>query len=345
MHLNQLLAAAFFTFVFASCNDNNSAESTDAGTDTAASQAASAAKPVIFDTDMGPDYDDVGAIAMLHAFADEGSTDILATIASTKYDGVAEVLNAFNTYFNRPEIPVGVPKGKASELRDFQHWSDTVRKNYPHALKSNNEAEDAVKLYRRILAQQPDTSVTIITVGFLTNIANLLQSKADSISPLDGKALVNKKVKELVSMAGRFPEGSEFNIHIDAPSSRYAYENFPRPVIFSGFEIGKDIKTGIPLIRDSIISNSPVKDVFRISIPMAKEDSAGRMSWDETAVLVGVKRFEPYYTLKPGTIIIDEKGYNKWSNEGNQHHHLVAKSSPAEVQSVINRLIMHQPEK
>ena len=58
--------------------------------------------PVIFDSNMGPDYDDVGAITMLHAFADSGKIKILATIASTKYDGVAGVLNVMNTYFNRP---------------------------------------------------------------------------------------------------------------------------------------------------------------------------------------------------------------------------------------------------
>jgi pyrimidine-specific ribonucleoside hydrolase len=38
---------------------------------------------VIFDPDMGPDYDDVGAITLLHAFADGGKANILATIAST----------------------------------------------------------------------------------------------------------------------------------------------------------------------------------------------------------------------------------------------------------------------
>ncbi|MBL7699751.1 MAG: nucleoside hydrolase [Chitinophagaceae bacterium] len=292
---------------------------------------------------MGPDYDDVGAIAMLHAFADEGSANILATIASTKYDGVAAVLDVFNTYFNRPDVPVGVPTGKASMLRDEQHWSDTVRKNYPHDIKSNKDAADAVQLYRRILSQQPDTSVTIITVGFLTNISNLLKSPADSIAPLTGKELVEKKVNKMVSMAGGFPEGDEFNVKIDAPASIYAFENFGRPIVFSGFEIGKDIKTGIPLISDSTIRNSPVKDVFRISIPKSAEDSAGRMSWDETAVLAGVKGHEPYYDLKVGEIVIDSKGRNKWSTAKNRHHYLVVKSQPSEVQNVINRLIMHQP--
>src|SRR6266446_1333672 len=40
---------------------------------------------IIFDSDMGPDYDDVGAITLLHAFADSGYINILATVASTKY--------------------------------------------------------------------------------------------------------------------------------------------------------------------------------------------------------------------------------------------------------------------
>src|SRR5687768_4043322 len=81
--------------------------------------------PIIFDSDMGPDYDDVGAITLLHAFADSGYAKILATIASTKYEGVAAVFNVFNTYFKRPAIAIGVPTGKALEIKDNQHWTDT----------------------------------------------------------------------------------------------------------------------------------------------------------------------------------------------------------------------------
>ena len=339
--VNQRLSIVVAIFIlFSSCNENAPEKEP-----TPAVSSTKHPEPVIFDSDMGPDYDDVGAITMLHAFADEGAATILATIASTKYQGVAEVFDVFNTYFNRPDIPVGVPVQQASVLRDNQHWSDSVRKNYPHSIKNNSDAEDAVELYRKILVAQPDTSVTIITVGFLTNISNLLKSPPDKYSTLNGKDLVSKKVKKLVSMAGRFPEGSEFNIKIDAPASQFAYENCTRPVVFSGFEIGEKIKTGIPLISNSSIRNSPVKDVFRICIPMAKEDSAGRMSWDETAVLVGVKGYVPYYTLNEGMITIDNEGYNKWDSSNRKHAHLVAKSSPGEVQELINRLIMHQPTK
>src|ERR1700740_712804 len=107
---------------------------------------------IIFDSDMGPDYDDVGAITILHALADKGEAKILATMASTNYEGVAGVLNVFNTYFNRPNLPVGVPKGNALNLRDFQHWTDTLLAKYPHDIKTNSDAADAVTLYRKILA-------------------------------------------------------------------------------------------------------------------------------------------------------------------------------------------------
>jgi pyrimidine-specific ribonucleoside hydrolase len=302
--------------------------------------------PVIFDTDMGPDYDDVGAIALLHAFADKGEAKILATIASTNYVNVGPVLSVLNTYFKRPEIPVGVSKGFAVNLRDWQHWSDTLVVNYPHTIKSNNETEDAVALYRKILAVQPDNSVTIITVGFFTNLSALLQSAPDKYSTLSGQELVKKKVKQLVSMAGGFPSGNEFNVNKDIAASRYVAVNWPTNILFSGFEIGKKIKCGLPLIHNDAIHNSPVKDVFRISIPMAAEDKDGRMSWDETAVLVAVRGYSDYYTIQRGIIYVDEKdGSNTWKDDANGNHaHLIEKAPVEEVRNLIDTLIMHQPK-
>lgn len=299
--------------------------------------------PVIFDSDMGPDYDDVGAIAILHAFADSGKVKILATMASTKYDGVAAVFNVFNTYFNRPNLPIGVPKGEALTLRDWQHWSDTVIANYPHHIRHNDEVADAVALYRQLLATQSDTSVTIITVGFFTNLANLLRSDADRYSALTGEALVRKKVKQLVSMAGSFPSGKEFNVEKDAAASQWVFERWPSPILFSGFEIGRKIKTGLPLVQNKAISKSPVKDVFRISLPLAKEDSAGRMSWDETAVLVAVNGYAPSYTLHRGTMTVSPDGRNAWQDGAGSHAYIVEKLSPDVMQDQINRMMMHQP--
>jgi inosine-uridine nucleoside N-ribohydrolase len=302
-------------------------------------------KPVriIFDTDMGPDYDDVGAITMLHAFADNGEAEILATIASTKYEGVGSVLNVLNTYFGRPELPIGVPKGKAVELKDFQHWTDTIIARYPHQVRSNMDIPDAVSLYRKILSRQPDHSVTIITVGFLTNIANLLQSTGDEYSSLNGEELVRKKVLRLVSMAGRFPSGSEFNVREDAASAQYAFGYFPGPVVYSGVEIGVKIKSGLPLIHNDAIQHSPVKDVFQIGISMAPGDSEGRMSWDQTAVLIGVRGHKDWYDIREGKITVDDDGSNRWIENVTGQYYLTEKAPIAEVAAIINQMMMHQP--
>ena len=300
---------------------------------------------IIFDSDMGPDYDDVGAIAILHALADKGETNILATVASTKYEGVAGVLNVFNTYFNRPNIPIGVPKGNALELRDWQHWTDTILAKYPHQIKTNAEVPDAVDVYRKVLASQPNHSVTIVTIGFLTNLSNLLNSKADKYSPLNGKQLVKKKVKLLVSMGGKFPSGYEFNVMKDAAASQNVYTNWPTQIIFSGFEIGDRILAGLRLIHNETIKNDPVKDAFRVSMPLAKEDSLGRKSWDETAVLIAIRGYQPRYKLIKGRIKVADDGKNIWDYKGQGQAYVRDHMYPEGIVDLINELIMHQPVK
>src|SRR5207342_1899211 len=99
------------------------------------------------------------------------------------------------------------------------------------------------------------------------------------------------------------------------------------------------------LIHNNGIRESPVKDVFAICIPLAEEDSAGRMSWDETAVFVAVKGWQNYYDLETGKCKIYPNGVNEWEHTGISEAHLVEKMSPEQIELIINRLIMHQPAK
>lgn len=297
---------------------------------------------IIFDSDFGPDYDDVGALTILHALADSGKAEILATMASNRYKLVAPAMEVLNNFYGRPEIPIGAPKNGGVNISCWQHWTDSLVAKYPHKLDSTSQALDAVALYRKILASQPDTSVVIVTVGFLTNMRDLLMSKPDSNSALDGKGLVLKKVRRLVSMAGRFPEGSEFNVQKDSLASKYTFENWPSPVVFSGFEIGSRIFTGRQLVNSDV--HSPAKDVFRISMPMAAEDKNGRMSWDETAVITAVLGVDAGFSLRQGWISVDSSGYNHWKDDpkGN-HSRLEFKKTPEEVGAFMEKYMMHQP--
>lgn len=302
--------------------------------------------PVIFDTDIGPDYDDVGAIALLHALADSNECKILATVASNKHRRIAAVLDIFNTYFKRHDIPVAIVKGPGVDMGAHQKWDSAIENKYPHKIRSNDEVEDAVPLYRRILAAQPDQSVTIVTVGFLTNMANLLNSVPDQYSPLDGKALVKKKVRQLVCMAGRFDHEmgkfKEFNVVKDSVSSKIVFDHWNTPIIFSGFEIGAKIFTGLPLIQSSV-QNSPVKEVYQISIPKDPQDKNGRMSWDQTAVLIAIRGYERYFHGTEGRIISMQDGSNKWDYNGKGHVFIKEKIPFGQLQSLIDQLMLHQP--
>lgn len=298
---------------------------------------------IFFDSDLGPDYDDVGALAFLHAMADSGKVEILATVASNKNELVAPSIDVINTYFGRSGLPVGAPKTNGVDLGSSQHWADSIVAKYPHKIKSTSESPDAVTLYRQLLSKQPDHSVTIVTVGFLTNLNNLMKSKGDSISPLTGMELLTNKVKRLVSMAGMFPGGREFNVFMDSTASKYVYENWPGEVIFSGFEIGSKIHTGLRLIH-SDIKNSPVKDVFRISIPLSPEDKDGRMSWDETAVMIAVYGTDGYFDTVRGKIIVNENGSNSWVNSDDGKQFYVKEKMPfSQITTFIEDRMMHQP--
>ncbi|RFZ93994.1 nucleoside hydrolase [Mucilaginibacter conchicola] len=325
---NSLLITLFAALLYSSC--------------TSSKPETAKAVNIIFDTDMGPDYDDVGAITLLHKYAADGRANILATMASTKYERVGPVLSVLNTYFGKPDIPIGVPREDASPLGDWQHWSDTLVAKYPHKLKSNTEAAEVISLYRQILAKQPDSSVTIVTVGFFNNIANLLKSQPDQYSPLNGEQLVENKVAKLVSMAGKFPQGREFNVDEQPAASKYVFDNWKKPIYFTGYEIGAQIFTGLPLVQNKEIKNSPVQDVFRISIPMAKEDVKGRMSWDQTAVLLAVEGPKTYWRLQQGTIKVTADGENSWENSpAGKHFYLVPVTPPQQVQDHINDLMLY----
>lgn len=302
---------------------------------------------VIFDTDMGPDYDDVGAIAVLHALADRGELDILATVASDAHPDIAPTIEVFNRYFNKPHIPIGqANKQLAPNFTAKTNWNDALIQKFAPEVK-NKTYKPAAEVYREVLAKQPDNSVTIITVGFMTNLAELLKSPADQYSKLSGMDLVKKKVKNWVSMAGGFPQGREFNVFKDASSSFYVFNHFPRPILFTGVELGNKIKTGA-MIAAKNDQSSPVSMGYQLNLPhyLDKPEKA-RSSWDQTAVLLAARNPADYFYLSGnGTFKVEEDGSNTWIPDEKGLHRFIFHKYPYEkLEEVIDELMMHQPKK
>lgn len=303
--------------------------------------------PIIFDTDIGPDFDDVGAMALLHAFADKGEAKLLATISCNTFVTTVPTLSVLNNYFHRPHLPIGVTAGDFPSKECGEKWAEHIIAKYSHNIRSTAEAQDALALYRKILVSQPDNSVTIVSVGFFTNLANLLNSAPDDYSSMTGYELVKKKVKHLVSMAasvGKDGKGAnEFNVVVDAKASQKVFNEWPTPIILSGFHIGEKVMTGIPLINDATITNSPVKDAYDVALKKNNQ-TQGRCSWDQTAVYVAVRGIEPLFTSRKISFDIKDDGKSV-PVAGKKYTWLEFKQTPEQVAKAIEELMHHQPGK
>jgi inosine-uridine nucleoside N-ribohydrolase len=305
----------------------------------------SSEKLVILDTDIGSDYDDVGALAILHALADKEEAKILATISSNRYKNSVPCIEIINTYYHRSSIPIAKPS-KGLDIQDprflgkIDYWAEKLPAEYSHKFASSMNAPDAVPLYRKILSEQLDSSVTIISIGFFTNLAALLESCPDQWSSLNGKDLVAKKVKKLVSMAGSFPLGKEFNVYSDVQASKIVFEKWPTPLLLCGFEIGNSIYTGKAL-QNSRMKNNPVKEVYSICM---KTDMQGRPSWDPITILFAVRDSKKYFDTEKGEMLVFDDGRDQWIQDPlGPHERILMKKSPKKLRKILENLMIHLP--
>jgi hypothetical protein len=131
---------------------------------------------IIFDTDITGDVDDVLALAMCHTLAGRGACDLLGVTISKHHPLTASFVDAQNTFHGRPDLPIGVTRDPMAQSRESRYLQLAESPHYPHDLRHNSQAEDAVQLLRKLLASQTNHSVIIVSVGIASNLANLLSS-------------------------------------------------------------------------------------------------------------------------------------------------------------------------
>ena len=310
-----------------------------------ASLSAQEAAPVkvLFDTDMDTDCDDAGALAMLHAFADRGEVEILATTVSSRYRWSAPTVDAINTYYGRPDLPIGVPKGDGATLDRQYRYPEQVAKAFPHDLPSNEEAPSAVDVYRRVLAAAPDDSVVLVTVGYLTNVRDFLASEPDEHSPLSGIDLARRKVKRWVCMGGRYPHeldpGQWGNFKPDAAAAVWAARVWPGHVVFSG--LGTEVLTGAGLAATP--EANPVRRAYELYLG---DLATQRPSWDQTALLYAVRGTAGLFEIeRQGYNHLFSEGTNVWRLAPDDPRHILLRrtATPEHLANVIEALMVQPP--
>jgi hypothetical protein len=294
--------------------------------------SALAAEPVrlIFDTDICGDCDDVLALGMIHALQTRGACKLVAVTVSVDNDLAGPFVDAVNTFYGRGEVPIGVVgKGGVAEPSKYlglvQEKDGDGRYRYSHRLLSGKDAPPATAVLRKTLAAQPDGSVVIAQVGFSTNLARLLETGPDEYSPMMGRELVRTRVRLLSLMAGAFRpiEGNakyrEYNVVKDVPSCRKLAEEWPTPMVFSGFEIGIALPyPAVSIERDyGYVARHPLAEAYiRYNPP-----PHNRPTWDLTSVLHAVLGDRGYFDVSPrGRVVVESDGSTRFEETAEGRH-------------------------
>ena len=304
-------------------------------------QAAAPPPNIIFDTDMGGDCDDVGALFILHGAVERGEARLLATLGCTSSAAIAPCLDAINTWFGRPEIPVGTLKDPG--FLPNPGYPGEIIQRFPHKFATGRDYPDAVTLYREILAKQPDGSVVVVAVGPLRNLANLLKSRPDAASALDGPALVAKKVKRLEVMGGTYPpaanrKDAEWNFKQDPAAAALVCAAWPTPVLFNGE--GGSTCSGRRVTYE-MAEHNPLTLAYRHYPGVGF--AGDRLSWDPISCLVTVHGAAPWYQVVSGGVNVTDAttGINTWQAGAERNHsYLVLKSAKPEIEKTLEDLMV-----
>jgi len=290
---------------------------------------AQAPPPVrlIVDSDFGQWWDDMAALALVHAAADTGRVRILAIMSDVDNPWNAAGLDAVNTWYGRPDIPIGVPAGATSVE---ENYSRLLAQRYPHA----GHPSDAVGLYRRLLRAQPDHSVTIVSIGALTNLAQLARTDA---------ALVARKVARTVIMGGAYPRATEpeWNFGLDLAATRQVVADWPTRTVYDGFEIGARVFVGNRVCATHP-AGSPVRAVFDLLYGCGNAQTDG--TWDPTAMYYAIYGRDHVYALAGagGHNTVTPDGLNAWVPGGHHQRYLVL-TDAARLTHAIDTLVDTPP--
>jgi pyrimidine-specific ribonucleoside hydrolase len=292
---------------------------------------------IIVDSDIALWWDDVSAFAIANAAANQGDVKYLGAVADVKSADAAPAIDAINTSYGNGDVPVGATLGAEQNIFDNVYTTELARR-FKH---SRRPAPDAVVLYRRLLAQQPDHSVTVVSLGGHTNLAALLATR-------QGADLVARKVKQLVVMAGEFPTASRAwtNELIDVPATRYVFNKaWPKSVPITWV----DAKVGFPLFVGQTVTQAhkdgPIRAAFAILFPDGKLDDA---NWDAIAIyyaIYGLGDNVLSLTGAGGAASVNSVGAISWvPNPDRPNDRYVQVPSYPKLASTLNALIDYRPE-
>ena len=265
---------------------------------------------VILDADIGSSTDDLFALEMLYRYEEQGKCRLLGVMVNREGEENARFADVMNTYFGHADVPIGLVRNGVKNPPvwiDYAHVATTKDSNgqpmFACSIDDYSQVPDGWQLYRRLLAAQPDHSVSIVSTGFVTCLAQLLQSAPDRYSSLNGVELVRRKVKCIYVMGGVFGEAeeSDFNFAHSIDFSKAFFRLWPQDVdmVFSPMEVGQDVVyTPEQVIADvSWTDVHPIKQVY-----LQCNCNTGQRMWDVMSAIHAVEGDSKFSLSERGTV-------------------------------------------
>ena len=295
-----------------------------AGSQTATNGENPSAVPrIIIDSDLSLWWDDATAIGMANVLEQRGIVRILGIMSDIRNPLAVAAIDAIDTAYGHPHIPLGAVADSTADTAPHGYSNDLVDK-LPHSVRSSNDAQGAVALYRHLLANQPNHRVTIVAIGAYTNLAGLLRSTSGQGSPLNGRALIRAKVKRLVIEDGLFPGGAPAvtNQKLDLASASYVVHgtDWPTPIAWVDGYVGIQTKVGGGLCT-SVGSNNPMRIVYQWEFGCGPP---GDGDWDGPTLLyaIGGKQGTFSELGQGGAAYINAQGGLSWEVDPSRPHDL-----------------------
>ena len=298
---------------------------------------------VILDTDIAEDCDDVGAVAVLHALADRGEVRIMGMMVSMPVQYGAPALDAINTFYNRPHIPIGTLRHSDDALGagNLLVYNKDLALGFPNSLKDASYAPNSVTLYRQLLKTAAHGSIIIITIGPLTNLYHLMKSTADEISSLTGMELIHQKVKRIVIAGGKLPDGTSYNFRVAPEKSAYVINNWPTEMWFAPNQLGDNVLTGKEMMSRTTRAN-PVHEAYRL-YQNAHPSWEFRPSWDQMGVLVAVRGEAGLFKTEAYGGVKAYRAWIRWESYPDKDHLWYQNNSTIEYRRKVVEDLMMQP--
>jgi hypothetical protein len=285
-----------------------------------ASGGASAPR-IIVDTDLSRWWDDATAVGVANVLDQQRKVRLLGIVSDVPNRVAVAALDAIDTGYGHANLPLGAVAG--SDADTFEHgYTDTVVARLPHSVDDSTQVPSAVTLYRRLLARQPDHSVTIVSLGGYSNLAGLLASKRGGGSPLDGRALIARKVARLVVEDGFFPTGGPAftNQKIDLPAATAVVQGdaWPTPIAWVDGTTGVATKVGGSLCT-TVPADHPMRVVYEA---LFQCNPPGDGDWDAPTLLYAVGDLPAAFTElgQGGAAVINDEGGLSWEPTSSRRH-------------------------